>query len=397
MEDPTPRLGDRTLFPDLEWAIYGNHASVSPPSAPVRRAVDDLVGAYAARGLDGFFAWHDRQVALRARLARLIGAASEDLAFVPNTTTGVVDIALCLPWRASDHVIVFEGEFPTNVTPWQGAAETFDLRITALPLDGFGDHTGRGLERLEDALRGGARLVAVSAVEFQTGLAMPLKAMADLAHAHGAELFVDAIQAVGIRPLDVKALGVDYLASGAHKWLMGMTGGGLLYVAPERIEALVPRVAGWLSHEDPMVFLSEPDALRYDRPIRARTDFVENGVGDTVALAALAASTEILETLGVAAIYDHVQRYHDRLERVLLNRGFASLRAPDPTARSGILSVKPPPGRTHAEIAQGLAERGISVARPDGLVRFSPHWPNALHEVPRIAEALDEVLAATGC
>ncbi len=390
----SPRLGDRSLFPTLSWSVYCNHASVSPASAPVQAAVQTHVAAFAERGLGAFPEWAPRQDALRARLAQLIGARPEDVAFVANTTAGVVSIALCLPWRPRDRVIVFDGEFPTNVTPWQQAARLFDLDLTMLSLDGFGDGTGDGLARLETALRGGARLVAVSAVQFQSGLAMPLAEITRLAHAHGAEVFVDAIQAVGSLPLDVSALDVDYLAAGAHKWLMGLMGAGLLYVAPGCAARLEPRVAGWLSHEDPLRFLFEgPGALTYDRPLRRRADLVESGVAGTTALAALDASTALIAALGVETIAAHVQRYHDRLEPVLVHAGFRSLRATDPAARSAILSVAPPKGRSHAAIADALAKQGVSVACPDGLVRFSPHWPNALEEIDAIAAAIRSAAA----
>src|SRR6185369_9998242 len=101
----------------------------------------------------------------------------------------------------------------------------------------------------------GARLVAISAVEFQSGLRTPFAELAALCHAHGAELSVDAVQACGAVPIDVGAMGIDYLACGSHKWMMGLPGAGFLYAAPGRVEALRPHVAGWLSHEDGLDFL----------------------------------------------------------------------------------------------------------------------------------------------
>ncbi len=101
------------------------------------------------------------------------------------------------------------------------------------------------------------RLVAVSAVQFQTGLSMPLAEIGALCRAHGAELCVDAVQAVGVVPMDVEALGLDYLACGAHKWLLGLEATGFLYVRRERQPSLRPALAGWLSHEDAVSFLLE--------------------------------------------------------------------------------------------------------------------------------------------
>jgi len=381
------RIGDRGLFPDLEAFAYLNHAAISPPSSEVARAISAVVATYAREGVGALREWLPQRERLRARLGALIGAPPERVALSSSTTRAVVDVALCLPWREGERVLCLRGEFPTNVTPWQRAAETFGLEIVFLDADAF--RTPRGLEELGRELERGLRLVAVSAVEFQTGLRMPLAEIARAAHGAGAEVFVDAIQAVGVVPLDVVALGVDYLACGSHKWLMGTEGAAFAYVREGR--QLVPRVAGWLSHEEPLRFLFEgPGHLRYDRPIRTDPTFLESGAANAIGLAALEASVAILGELGVPAIFDHVQRYHDALEPALLERGFESER--DPRLRSGILSVRPPRGVELPELHQALAERGVACSTPDGRLRFAPHWPSSVDEVPRVVEALDECL-----
>ena len=211
---------------------------------------------------------------------------------------------------------------------------------------------------------------------------MPIAAMAARCAAAGAEIFVDAVQAAGCLPLDVR--GVDYLAAGAHKWLMGALGAGFLYVRPERAAALVPRTAGWLSHEDPVRFLVEgPGLVRYDRPIRRRADLVEGGGMPEAPLAGLLASLEILLALGRAG---H-RRPRGGLPRPARARsswrgGSASLRAPAAGA-----AVRDPLAGAAAGVDRGgagprAAARGVACATPDGVLRFSPHWPNDPAEIP---------------
>lgn len=389
------RLGDRSGFPKLEARAYLAHSAISPVSTVVRAAADAVLDDYARRGVGAFMTWHQRREDLRALLAGLVGARREDVGFVANTTTGVSTIALSLPWKPGDVIIALRGEFPTNVTPWQRAAERFDLRVEFLDVEDFAGDSGDGLSKLEERLaRGGVRLIAVSAVQFQTGLRMPLKAMAELAHGHGAELFCDGIQAAGALALDLPALGVDYFAAGAHKWLMGLEGCAMLYVAPERVAALRPVTAGWLSHEDGIGFLFSPGQLRYDRPIREQASFVESGAYPTTLLAALEAAATCLAELGPATIEAHVQRYLDALEAGLVERGFTSLRSPVAAQRSNILSLRPPPG--HEDLmafSHALGERGVVATIPDGCLRFAPHWPNALDEVEFVLAAVDELLA----
>ena len=388
------RLGDRGLFPTLSARAYLNHAAISPPSAPVRSAMGNQVDDVASRGVAAFPTWRDQRERLRARLARLIGAQPDDLGFVGNTSQGVSAIALCIPWAKGDRILLMDGEFPANVTPWQQAARLFGLETLMLPMGGFASRSGDGLQQLEEALANGARLLAVSAVQFQTGLAMPLREMSRLAHQHGAELFVDGIQACGITPLDVSALGIDYLACGGHKWLMGPEGTGFLYVDPRRVAALRPAVASWLSHEDALAFLFQGAGhLRYDREIRSRTDLVESGMQNAAGLAGLEPAVAAIEALGPEAILDHVTPYLDALERGLADAGFQSVRATEPQGRSGILSLRIPADLDLQELHDHLNQGGVACSMPDGFLRFAPHWPNALSEVDEILDAALDAVA----
>jgi selenocysteine lyase/cysteine desulfurase len=386
-------LGDRSLFPDLACRAYMNHGAISPPSLAVRRAVTAVLDDYACHGAASFPRWAAERMGLREKIGRLIGATAGDIALIPNTTRGVSDIALCFPWERGDRVIVFEGEFPANVTPWQQAAELFGLELAWVPVRAFLESEEQGLARFAVELGRGARLAAVSAVEFQTGLRMPVEAMAAMAHAAGAELFVDGVQGAGAVPIDVGAAGIDYLAAGGHKWLMGLEGAGFLYVSPERIGALRPRVAGWLSHQDPVAFLLRgPGLLRYDRPVRKRADLFEGGNVNTAGLAGLEASLDLLLALGVPSIFAHVNRILDALEPGLVERGFRSLRSPDPRQRSCTLSLEPPPGVSVVELQQALVRRGVACSIPDGLLRLTPHWPNDVGQAAEVLAAVDAAL-----
>lgn len=386
------RLGERTLFPDLAWRIYANHAAIAPPSSAVRHAVDTAVTTLARHGVGAFPALYNQRLRLKATLARLIGAASADLALVPNTSAGLSALALCQPYKPGDRLIVFTGEFPTNVTPWQQAAAAFHVEVIRLPIADLAHPDGPDYTRLDAALARGVRLVALSAVQFQTGLRAPLAAIAHRCHAHGARLAVDAIQAIGSTPLDVTAEGIDYLVCGGHKWLMGLEGAGFAYAHPDAAAELIPRVAGWLSHTDPIDFLFAPGKLRHDKPIRTGIDFLELGAQNAIGYAGLEAAAQAIEDIGIKAIAAHITDWHDALEPALIARGFTSLRNPDPQRQSGILSVEPPPDLTSRAIADALAERGVAITTPDGLLRFSPHWPSHLGEVPEVIDALDDTL-----
>ena len=392
---PLVALGDRSLYPDLKAAAYVAYAATAPVSSLVKAAVNRVLDDYAEQGYVAFFQWLEQRERLRGKLGQLIGAKASDIALISGTTRGITDLALCVPWQTGERVVLFDGEFPANVSPWQNAARLFGLRVDFVPMAHAVEDEDSFLTPLTKLLEEGARLVAVSAVQFQTGLKMPLARIAQLCARYGAELCVDAIQACGVVPLDAPKLGVDYLVTGAHKWLLGPEGAGFMYARPERAQALLPHTAGWLSHEDGTRFLfAGPGELRYDRPIKPSLQMVEGGSSSTLGFAALEAGIEPILALSPSAIFEHVSRYLDELEPGVIARGFRSRRASEPERRSGILSFEPPPGVSAADLVLELRSRGVLASTPDGLLRFAPHFPNPLSEIETVLEALDAALLA---
>ncbi|MCA9532411.1 MAG: aminotransferase class V-fold PLP-dependent enzyme [Myxococcales bacterium] len=390
---PTPQLGSREgWFEALRPFAYLNHAAVSPHSAPLRAAVTRCMDAYASEGIGGFGGTLARRTALRGRLAALLDAGADEVAFVPNTTTGVISVAQSIAWKPGDRVVLFRGEFPANTTPWQQAALQYGLRLEWLDLADFDASNEAGLAALDEALRVGVRLVAVSAVQFKSGLQMPLAEMARRCHERGAELFVDAIQGFGATPIST-TMGFDYLAAGGHKWLMGVEGAGLLYVRRERMSQLLPRLAGWLGHEHAFDFLVRgPGHLRYDAAFRRDAEVFEPGTQNVLGYEALGVGIIPAETLGVAAIHAHVNAYLDALERGLLALGFRSLRAPEAARRSTILSVETPAGLDPVRLHGELSARSVVCGLPDGVLRFSPHFYNHVSEVQGVLDATHDAL-----
>ena len=389
-----PRLGDRSLFPDLKWRAYLAHSAVSPVSLPVKRQLQAVVESYAQKGCAAFPEWLPHRTVLRERLARLSGSVAEDIALVPNTTQGVLSVALCFPWKPGDRIISFKGEFPANVTPWQRAAELYGLKVELIDLPRVPNPDVLGLlrEALQHDERGRAAMVSSSLAQFQTGLLMPIKEMAALCHEFGAALCVDGIQGLGAVECRAKEWGVDFLASGGHKWLMGVEGAGFLYIAHEWLPRLRQIMAGWLSHEQTFDFLNAPESghLDYSRSLRRDATFVELGTGNTLGYVALEAATAIIEELGRENVFAHVCAYNDRLEAGLVQRGFTSMRS---NPCSGILSVSGPAGGLDcAAWATELGKRGVACSTPDGFVRFAPHWHNNPDEIDYVLGCVDEIL-----
>ena len=395
MTAPHIALGDRSLYPELEAKAYLAYAATAPVSRLVKAAVNGVLDGYARRGNVAFFDFIEQRERLRGKLGQLVNAPPSDIALTSGTTRGISDLALCLPWQAGDRVALFEAEFPANVSPWLRAAELFGLRVDFVPMAQAVEDEASFLQPLERLLSAGVRLVAVSAVQFQTGLRMPLGQIGKLCQRYGAELCVDAIQACGVVPLDVQESGIDYLVTGAHKWLLGPEGAGFLYARPERARALLPRTAGWLSHEDGTRFLfAGPGELRYDRPIKHNVQMLEGGSSSTLGFAALEAAIEPILDLTPAAIFEHLDQYLNLLEPDVVARGFRSRRSSQKERHSGILSFEPPASVSATDVVMQLRARGVFASMPDGLLRFAPHFPNALSEIETVLAALDDALSA---
>ena len=382
-----PILGDRGLFPSLSQPVYINHASVSPPSVVVVDAINKALLDYAKWGLDGIFPWIDQREVLRADIAKLIKAKSEEIGFIPNTTTGMIHIANCLQWKREDRIVLLHGEFPSNVIPWQQVANRFHLKVEFVQADDFRVSADRTLSQLEDLLKKGVRLLAVSAVQFQTGFQMPLSQLGKLCRRYDTLFFVDGVQACGAVPIDVHQFNIDFLSCGSHKWLMGVEGCGFLFIRQGCLPQLKPYTAGWLSHENTFDFLMQGSGLmRYDKPFKPNASFVEGGAVSVIGFAGLGASVKLLLELGVENIFSHINSYLDILEQELTDLGFVSLRSQQ--GRSGILSVENPTKRTVEEVTKILGKNGIACSMPDGKLRFSPHWPNAFHEIEMVVHAV---------
>ena len=209
-EQGSAALGSRALFPNLNARVYLNHAAISPPSIAATHAMEQCMLDYATHGVGAAMPWFEARDRLRHDLAALIGAHDpmETIALLPNTTSGVIACARSIDWERGDRIVLVEGDFPANVGPWQQVARDHGLDIIWADLRTLSDHE-QGPAWLESILAQGVRLVALSAVAFQTGWRMPLERLGALCEAHGAELFVDAIQACGVVPIDVERGGVS--------------------------------------------------------------------------------------------------------------------------------------------------------------------------------------------
>src|SRR5581483_4040865 len=222
----------REQFPVTNNLIYLNHAAVAPLPRCAALAMQTLAEDDLQYGSLHYDRWLDAYDGLRVAAARLIGAHRGEIAIVKNTSEGIATVANGFDWHPGDRIVAFREEFPANFFPWQ-LLETHRCYVEWLSVH---DH----LDVIDRACAG-ARLLAISFVQYLSGFRADLNAIGEICRKHGCFFFVDAIQGMGAFPLDVNAAHIDALAADGHKWLLGPEGCGILYIRKDRQDSIFPR------------------------------------------------------------------------------------------------------------------------------------------------------------
>ena len=367
-------------FPVKRRVVHFNHAGVCPLPARVAEAVAALAADQRDYGTQHYSHWQATAARGRQRLADLIGAADHEVAYVKNTSAGLIIAAESIPWIEGDNVVVGNVEFPANIYPWLALSRRqVETRLVAAR-DGY-----LSLDDYAAAIDDNTRAVAVSWVQFATGQRLDLAALAEMAHGHGAYLVVDAIQGLGALEISAGGLEVDFLAADGHKWLLSVEGCGVLYVSDRIIGDLEPFWVGWTSVCNAMDFLDYcpellPDARRF-----------EEGTLNMLGAHALDAAAGLLLEVGPARIERRIIELTDRFIEGLRALECEVVSPVTPQERSGIVCFRHAAAPS-GEIVAGLGERGIEAADRLQSVRLSPHFYNDEDEVDRCLAAVGEII-----
>jgi cysteine desulfurase / selenocysteine lyase len=365
----------RSLFPVVDRLLFLNHASEAPVCRPVR----ERISAYLDVAEGDPDAAPGDLTPLKERLARLLGGSPDEYAAMPNTATGIGIVAGGLDWRPGDNVVVPAEEYPANVYPWLSLRER-GVEVRTVPLsDGLRVDPAEVAARVDRR----TRVLAVSAVEYLSGFRHDLKALSDVAHAHGALLVVDAIQAAGAFPINVERDGIDVLAAGGYKWLLGPIGTGFAYYRRStwgRIRPLLPGARSSVGGPGDWAgeFQLLPTAGRY-----------ETGCLPFSLLHGWAGGLDLLLEAGVEAVAAHLLALTDRLMAGLQERGYTVLSpAAAPGERSGIVAFTTGSPAENEAMVRRLYGQKIVIAFRGGRCRVSPHFYNTAAEIDRFLEAL---------
>jgi selenocysteine lyase/cysteine desulfurase len=305
----------------------------------------------------------------------LINAAPDEIAIVKNTSEGIATVALGIDWQPGDRIVAFREEFPANYYPWL-RLEKRGVSIAWLSIYD-------SIEIIAAAVRG-ARLLAISFVNYLSGYRVDLSAIGRICRENNCFFFVDAIQGMGALPLNVEESHIDALAADGHKWMTASEGTGLLYIRRKWLDAIEPVEFGWTNPANYADYSSRdmtlrPDAGRY-----------ECGTLYTIGCFGLRAALDFLLEVGIANVAASVLSLAGQLDSGARNKGYEVMIQRTPSTGSGIVSVRHPSLDARVIVSQ-LKQRKILAAPRQGWVRMSPHFYLNAEEMEQVIEALPKV------
>ncbi len=361
----------RAEFPALQNWTYLNTATYG--QVP-KRGSAAIAAHFAHRdelASSDFLAWYDEADRIRGSIAKLIHATAGDIAFVQNSSTPLGLIAGGLDWKRGDNVVTLADEFP-NCLYLPALVDRYAVNFREVPW-----------QRFYESIDERTRLVAISEVNYATGLRPPLAEIAKFLHQRGVLLYVDGTQSVGALRFDVRESQPDMLAVHAYKWMCSPTGVGFMYVAPSLRARLLPSVAGWRSHFD----WHNVDNLHHGMPVfKESAERYEGGGLQFGLLHAMGAMADWMLELGTDAIEQRVLALARCAREKLARLGGES-------AETGgqILAVKFP-GVDPSKLAKELRSRRVLVAARHGYFRVSPHFYNNEADLDRLEEEVRKLI-----
>ncbi len=371
---------DQILFPVNDHVCYLNHAAVAPWSAGTADTVKQFAEESAKYGATHYPRWLQTDAHLRENLRQLLNAQStEEIALVKNTSEGLSFIASGIEWEAGDEIVITNQEFPSNRIVWE-ALSNRGVTVTEVDVSDFATAS----ERLCSAISAKTKLVSVSAVQYASGLRLALAAIGAKCKATNTLFCVDAIQSLGVIPMDCQHIQSDFIVADGHKWLLGPEGLGVLYIRQPLVTQLALTEYGWhmvkeRGNYDKKEWEPAQDAKRF-----------ECGSPNLLCAHALNHSLTELLNIGISQIEilvsKKVQILIDALKTI---PGCTILSPEDAHLRAGIVTFRVD-GVDTAALYRHLMACNVICAHRGGGIRFSPHFHTPDE---RLTEAVTQVNA----
>jgi len=372
----------RGEFPILDRTTYMISNSLGAMPRGVYDAMRAYADSWAERGVRAWEeGWWEMAVGVGDKIAPLIGAGPGEISLHQNVTLTQAVISSCFDFRGPrNKIVMVELEFP-SIQYFYHEQRRHGARVELVSTP---DQIRIDMDKLLGAIDETTLLVPISQVLFRSSFIVDTRAIIERAHRVGAHVILDAFQATGTIPLDVRSLGADFTVGGVLKWLCGGPGVAYLYVREDLRAKLRPSLTGWIAHRRPFTFETgaidpREDSFRY-----------LNGTPHIPALYTCQPGLDILNKVGIAAIREKSIRMTTRLIEGAKSRGWGVNTPENPAERAGTVSIECP----HAfEVCRELLAREILVDyRPKAGVRVSPHFYNREEECDFTLAQIEEIL-----
>lgn len=372
----TPEL--RSLFPITGRSIYLNHAAVSPLPTPTFEAIEGQLKDVRDNGSTHYQSWLAVKNSARTLLANFLGARPEQIAFMRNTSDSLSTVANGLKWKRGDNIVTFEHEFPANIYPWLRLRDAFGVEVRLCR-----EQEGRvDTDELESLVDEHTKLISISQVQYASGFRSNLERLATVARKHDALFVVDAIQSLGVLPIDVEGEMVDVAAGASHKWLLGPEGVGYLYLSDRARERIEPTLVGWVSVGEP------EDYYNFTQEWNSGTLAWETGTGAASLIHGLEASLKLLHQVGVAEIATYLEELTDYLCERVEQKGYLLVSSRTPSEKSQIVCIQHSADISAMKLYGILRSKNIITAPRGDRLRIAPHMYNSFEEIDCLIESL---------
>jgi selenocysteine lyase/cysteine desulfurase len=369
----------RSYFPYLKnKIIYFNHASTGPITTIVKDRIESFLKERSEDKIDDYYGFKDVADKTKVMIGEMINCNEDRIAFLDNTTNGIIWLAQGIEWKAGDRIILNDVEFPANVYPF------LQLKEKGVEIDFIKSTNGIvTAEEIINSIHPRTKLISISFVQFLSGYRIDLEKIGKICKEKGIIFSVDAIQGLGAVRLDVEKFNIDFLASGTQKWLLGLQGLAFIYVRTELQDKMKSAPIGWLAVKDAW------NLLDFDLTTKETAERFQPGTLNNLGIYAFNSSMKLFKEFGFDEIEKQVisnsKYFIDELVKIGYNSPVLSL--PEKHL-SGIVSFR---SENAQKIFDILSQKKIVCSLREGYIRFAPHFYNTKQEIDFVVDTLKNI------
>ena len=369
----------RSYFPYLKnKIIYFNHASTGPITTIVKDRIESFLKERSEDKIDDYWAFKAVADESKEMIGEMINCSGDRIAFLDNTTNGIIWLAQGIDWKAGDRIILNDVEFPANVYPF------LQLKEKGVEIDFINSTNGIvTAEEIINSIHPRTKLISISFVQFLSGYRIDLEKIGKICKEKDIIFSVDAIQGLGAVRLDVEKFNIDFLASGTQKWLLGLQGLAFIYIRTELQNKMKSAPIGWLAVKDAW------NLLDFDLTTKETAERFQPGTLNNLGIYAFNSSMKLFKEFGFDEIEKQVlvnsKYFIDELVKIGYNSPMLSLHEKH---LAGIISFR---SENAQKIFDILSQKKIVCSLREGYIRFAPHFYNTKQEIDLVVDTLKNI------